>query len=277
MAWKALVPPRLGTQDMAGRCLPFAQSFFGAPIRYDYAFEAWQATQHKGGVNAPIPDVPVLLWFSHWGTYYSHSRGVWEYVNAGHVVVNVPGDAIYSSPTNGFGSQRFGTVQQIERAFNATYVGWSLDINGLLVAAWEEDDDMYSDQDRARDTETRKLTGEVRDLLARNAGAAPLLAMKLDNGSMHGLGVMYEPDGTVTGLTRDQWGFWTGFAGCQPVRCTVKGQWEYLAGVMAARRKRAGIVVSDADVAKIAKAVSDSVTGVTAEQVAAALQVTVKP
>ncbi|UOQ60395.1 hypothetical protein MUN76_15405 [Leucobacter rhizosphaerae] len=156
----------MGTQDLAGRCLPFAQSFFGAPIRYDYAFQAWEATQHKGGVNDPLPDVPVLLWFSHIGRYYSHSKGVWETVNAGHVTIHVPGDAIYSSPTSGYGSQRFATIREIEQAFNATYVGWSLDINGLLVAAWEEDDDMYSDDDRTRDNQVARDVKGIRETVA---------------------------------------------------------------------------------------------------------------
>lgn len=99
----------------------------------------------------------------------------------------------------------------------------------------------------------------------------PLIAMKLDNGPKHGLGVMIEPDGTVVGLNRDQWGFWSGFAGCTPVRCTVSGQWEYLMGVAAARRDRARVKLDDDTVRAIAESVGLQVSGVSAGELAAAL------
>lgn len=134
MTWNALVPPRRDTEDSTGRCLPFAQSFFGAPIRYDSAWDSWNATQFKHGPEVPLPDVPVLLWYSHYGTYYSYSKGYSFYGNWGHVTPYVPGDAIYSSPAYGFGQDRYATIAEVERAFNAKYVGWSEDINGLRVA-----------------------------------------------------------------------------------------------------------------------------------------------
>lgn len=133
MAWQALVAPRKGTRDGTGWCLRYAQSFFGAPARYNSAWDAWNATQYKHGPNEPLPDVPVLLWFSHYGTYGSPPR----YGNWGHVAIHVPGDAIYTSPASGWGFGRYGTIREIERVFNARYVGWSEDINGLRVAVKE--------------------------------------------------------------------------------------------------------------------------------------------
>ncbi len=152
MAWKALVPPRLGTQDATGMCLRFAQSFFGAPVRYASAWEAWQHVQGKYSPSDPLPDVPVLLWFEHWGTYGSPPT----YGNWGHVAAYVPGDAIYTSPAGGYGQGKYATIPQIEAAFNCRYVGWSTDINGLLVAGWTApkpivEDDMYENADRDRD------------------------------------------------------------------------------------------------------------------------------
>ncbi len=132
MGWKALVPPRLGTQDATGMCLRFAQSFFGAPVRYASAWEAWQHVQGKYSPSDPLPDVPVLLWFEHWGTYGDPPT----YGNWGHVAPYVPGDAIYTSPAGGYGQGRYATIAQIEAAFNCRYVGWSPDINGLLVAGY---------------------------------------------------------------------------------------------------------------------------------------------
>lgn len=133
MTWMALVPPRLGTEDDPGMCLRFSQSFFGAPVRYRSAWEAWQNQTYRHPPSDPLPNVPVLLWYSHWGTY---GRPL-SYENWGHVTPYVPGDAIYSSPDNpwaGWSQSRFSTIAEVERAFNCKYVGWSEDINGLRVA-----------------------------------------------------------------------------------------------------------------------------------------------
>lgn len=134
MAWQALVAPRKTVKDGAGRCLPYAQSFFGAPVRYDSAWDAWNATQYKHGAGEALPGVPVLLWFSHYGTYYSYSQGRSFYGNWGHVAIHVPGDAIYTSPGAGYGFERWANIAQIEARFNSKFVGWSEDINGLRVA-----------------------------------------------------------------------------------------------------------------------------------------------
>lgn len=133
MTWMALVPPRLGTADYPGMCLRFSQSFFGAPVKYRSAWEAWQHQQYRHPTTDPLPNVPVLLWFSHWGTYGDPL----SYENWGHVTPYVPGDGIYSSPANpyaGWSQSKFSTIAEVERAYNCTYVGWSEDINGLRVA-----------------------------------------------------------------------------------------------------------------------------------------------
>lgn len=150
MKWIPLVPPRKGTQDGAGWCLRYAQSFFGAPVRYNSAWEAWQHTRYRHGPGDPLPPVPVLLWFEHWGSYGSPP----SYGNWGHVAIHCPGDAIYSSPGVGYGYERFANIQQVEARFNAKYVGWSEDINGLRVAeiqSWEEEEDMTPEQSRKLD------------------------------------------------------------------------------------------------------------------------------
>lgn len=106
----------------------------------------------------------------------------------------------------------------------------------------------------------------------------PMLAMKLDHGPMHTLGVMIEPDGTVVGLDKAQWEFWRDRAKITPIECKNPGHWEYLMGVMAKRRERAGVTLSEADLQRLTDAVRDAVDGgqVTAAEVAAQLQITVK-
>lgn len=138
MSWTQTVTPRTGTRDWAGRCLPFAQSVFGAPVRHDYAFQAWQAAPGRHTDRNFPTNVAVLVWFSHWGTYYSYSKGIYEYVNAGHVAVWIPGRGYLSSPAfnraDGQPSQQwFSTIEAVERTFGAKYVGWSEGINGLTV------------------------------------------------------------------------------------------------------------------------------------------------
>lgn len=123
-----LVTPNTAVTDGAGWCLRFTQSVWGAPVRYNSAWEAWEATTLKHGTSENIPtDVAVVVWFSHYG-YYGH------YDNWGHVVSWIPGRGYLSSPTSGVGQKWLSTIQDVERSFNSTYVGWSEDINGLRVA-----------------------------------------------------------------------------------------------------------------------------------------------
>ena len=123
-----LVQPDVSVTDSAGMCLRFTQSVWGAPVRYNSAWDAWNATTIKHDVNENIPnDVGVLVWFEHWGTYG-------YYANWGHVVSWIPGRGYLSSPTNGVGQRWCSSIQEVERLFNSKYVGWSEDINGLRVA-----------------------------------------------------------------------------------------------------------------------------------------------
>ena len=106
----------------------------------------------------------------------------------------------------------------------------------------------------------------------------PMIAMKLDGKEMNTLGVLIEPDGAVTGLTVGQWQFWRDTVKLEPVECVNPGHWEYLMRIMAARRNRNGITITDADVDRITDAIRDSIDGdtPTAADVAALLQITVK-
>jgi hypothetical protein len=142
---RALVAPRKGTRDEAGACLRFAQSFFGAPVAHRSAWHAWLAQPRRNGPEVPLPNVPVILWFSHWGRY-DDRRGQYGdnprdpyYGNWGHVTPYVPGDAIYSSPANGYGQGRYANTTQIEQTFNSKYVGWTDSINGLRIAEPDEE------------------------------------------------------------------------------------------------------------------------------------------
>lgn len=262
MAWKQNIAPNLGVKVQPGWCLGYVSQVLGInSSAFWRAWQAWAAAEHRHGPDVPPPtDAISLLWFDHWGNY---GEGWGQY---GHVVLLIPGVGIYSSPTGALGSPasfaRWGTIAEVEANYNCTYVGWSEDL------AWVRIIEPVADPVPVEPPKPTQGEDEM---------SKPLLAMKLDGGSMNGLGVMYEPDGQVTGLTPGEWDFWRDRVGCVPVECRNPGHWEYLSMVMSQRRKRAGVTLTAADIKKISDTVKDSVSGVTAEQVAASLQVTVKP
>lgn len=121
-----LVTPDLEVKGIPGFCLGMQQRVWGAPARYATAWDAWEnVTQQTGTVPE---DICTLLWFDHWGTY----GGV--YGRYGHVVTYVPGRGLLSNPGRGSGQLWYDTIQACEKDCNATYVGWSADINGLQIA-----------------------------------------------------------------------------------------------------------------------------------------------
>lgn len=127
-----LVKPNLTVQDGAGWCLRFTQSVYGTAAMHESAWKAWLATKHKHTGKLPNASVPV--WFSHYGTYGYPAR----YDNWGHIVAYVPGRGFLSSPAflrpgQTRGQQWFPTIQAVEQAFNAKYVGWSEDLNGTRI------------------------------------------------------------------------------------------------------------------------------------------------
>ena len=138
---KQLVNPNPNVTDAAGFCLRFTQTVWGAPVRYNTAWDAWKATKLKH-VGEFLPDVAVPIWFDHWGTY----GGV--YGQYGHVVTYFPGRGFLSSPTSGVGQNWLKDIQHVERVYNSKYVGWSEDINGLRVAEIG-DDELNDEQNNA--------------------------------------------------------------------------------------------------------------------------------
>jgi hypothetical protein len=135
MAWTQTASVNTGVQDRAGWCLRFVQSVFNAPVKHPSAWAAWNATTLKHQ-DRNLPNVAVPCWFSHIGNYDGTGMKNW-----GHVVAYIPGSGFLSSPGSGYGQKWFGSIEEIERYFRCTYVGWSEDINGLQVATWSEDKD----------------------------------------------------------------------------------------------------------------------------------------
>lgn len=135
MAWKALVTPNLNVSEAAGNCLIFTRKVFGAPAGIPSARESWDATQYKHR-DFNFPNVAVPVYFDHVGTYGNPPvRKNW-----GHVVAYIPGRGYFSSPNRGAGGVWYQSIGEVEKAFNANYLGWTEDINGKRVAINEGGD-----------------------------------------------------------------------------------------------------------------------------------------
>lgn len=116
----------------AGSCLELVSKLTGDSNRTTpSAWIAWGLS--KKGVGDRPTEVPTVLWFSHFGVYGPND----VYDNWGHVVVDVPGVGLVSSPVEGHGYEVFGSVADVEAAFDSDYAGWSLDIAGFPVS-WLE-------------------------------------------------------------------------------------------------------------------------------------------
>jgi hypothetical protein len=151
--WKQLVNPNTKTEDYAGMCLQFAQKVYNAPVKYATAWASWQATPNKH-TNRNLPNASTVIWFDHWGTYNN------VYGQYGHVCAWVPGLGFLSSPTQGYGQQIFSTIEDVEKSFNAKFVGWTETLNGLQII--EHFNDNNNEEIETSNMYIRnKITGQI--------------------------------------------------------------------------------------------------------------------
>lgn len=125
--YKSLVSANLQFRTLAGLCLVMAQGITGAPVMHPTATDAANATRFRH-YDKNIPNAVCVLWFDHYGTY----GPPFVYKNWGHVVVYVPGYGYASSsPVAGqtSGPWFYGSIREVEAAFNCTFRFWSEDIN----------------------------------------------------------------------------------------------------------------------------------------------------
>jgi len=122
-----------GAQDYAGYCLRFQQRVFpGSPVTYyPTARAAWDnAIQH-----AEYPDGTAIVPISY--SWVGTINGVYQ--DWGHAAVFVPGRGILSSPGSGYGQQWFSSIDELARAWNLTYLGWTEDVGGFRVVDYVAD------------------------------------------------------------------------------------------------------------------------------------------
>lgn len=107
-----------------GYCLAYVQTAFGAGWAGATAWESWSSVKGKHADRQFPIGVYIPIWFSHTGTY----GGVRK--NWGHVAIlriDPNGSVkIWSSPlSNKAYADVFTGISQVERAFGASFVGWS--------------------------------------------------------------------------------------------------------------------------------------------------------
>lgn len=130
--WKQLRTPNLDPvvyvggkilYNWLGWCLAVAQVMFGVPRLHPHAWAGWNATAHKHRDRNLPKGVYVPIWFDGW----------WNGQRYGHVAIYKDGK-IWSSPiSNKPYADVWTSIEQVERNYGMTYVGWSEDIGGVRV------------------------------------------------------------------------------------------------------------------------------------------------
>lgn len=164
---------RIGPNSMpdSGLCLQFVRTCFDVGSYYASAIDAWNgATDRREGDRNPPQAVP--LWFA--------SPSIYD-----HVVFCCSPSEIIS--TFNADVRSYGSISEIERVFDASYLGWAPNINtvtiwtpdssggGVPVPIGEDDEEMKLirvSQDGRIFLVTSTLFQQVGDMVTANALAA---------------------------------------------------------------------------------------------------------
>lgn len=136
MAYKQLKTPNLNHTDFPGWCLRFVRNSFDIESKYEYAWQAWEASKTKHTGDLP-GDAAVPVWFTWTGTIDGVTR------NWGDVAIHVPGKGVFGTPMRGGGNSNawHPSVQARAKALGggAKYVGWTEDVNDVRVVEYVPD------------------------------------------------------------------------------------------------------------------------------------------
>lgn len=127
MAWVSQVTVDTSAQVKAGWCLSLAETAVSAPHLFATAKEAADNADLHADRDYPTDAVCALFW-----DWTSKSDGI----NYGHVVINVPGQGLFSSPKQWgeFGNAWYSSIDEVSNWLGATYLGWSPTLAGTVLS-----------------------------------------------------------------------------------------------------------------------------------------------
>jgi len=130
MSWVSKVSVNTSVVADAGWCLWLAQESVGASHLYPNARVAWDNVSDKHRDRDYQQDAVVALFWD----WKSKTDGI----NYGHVVINVPGKGLFSSPKNWgeHGNAWYGSIDEVSAWLGASYLGWGTDLSGLKLSEW---------------------------------------------------------------------------------------------------------------------------------------------
>ena len=143
MAWLSQVSVDTSVTCDSGWCLWLAEECVGAPHAFPTARAAWDNnTQQHADRDYPRDAVVALFW-----SWTSKSDGI----DYGHVVINVPGQGLFSSPKRWgqHGNDWYGSIDEVSNWLGAEYLGWTSELAGLQLAVWQDDAPLAGNQRRA--------------------------------------------------------------------------------------------------------------------------------
>ena len=127
MAWISQVSVDTSVEVDAGWCLSLAESAVSAPHLYATARDAWDNSDQHADRDYPTDAVCALFW-----NWTSKSDGI----NYGHVVINVPGQGLFSAPKNWgvHGNDFYGSIDEVSNWLGAEFLGWSPTLAGTVLS-----------------------------------------------------------------------------------------------------------------------------------------------
>lgn len=161
MAW---AKGKVGTTGYGGMCLQFTREAYAIPSKYNDAITAWKNAKHKHPTSSTsgIPEgVPIFL--DKPSSQYGH---VAVYVGGGRMVTT-------HASTNKIGED---SVSTWVHDYGYTILGWSEDLNGVLIPTDDADHSGGSDDGKVKvpDVSTDGIWGsgttKQRQALLTNAG-----------------------------------------------------------------------------------------------------------
>lgn len=114
---KAFALSKVGSHVVPGYCLVFTRTCFNIAAKYPSAISAWNNAK-KRHTDKP-PSGAVVPVFFHSASQYRH---VAIALGDGRVVT-----------VNGTNVQTYSSIDALARSWNAPYIGWSEDLNGVTV------------------------------------------------------------------------------------------------------------------------------------------------